>query len=88
MPYLLVRHKITDFPRWKAGYDGHIGARKAAGLNEVYVLRNNQNSNEVFILFEASDLKKAQEFASSADLKETMAKSGVIDKPDVYFLGK
>jgi hypothetical protein len=88
MPYVLVRHKVTDFSRWKLGYDGHIGARNAAGLKEVYVLRNNENSNEVFILFETSDLKKAQEFASSADLKETMVKAGVIDKPDVYLLGK
>ena len=88
MPYLLARHKVADFPGWKTGYDGHIGARKSAGLKEAYVLRNTENSNEVFILFEASDLKKAQEFARSADLKETKVKVGVIDKPDLYFLGK
>lgn len=88
MPYGLVRHKVADFPRRKAGYDGHIGARKAAGLKEVHVLRNNQNSNEAFVLSVTSDLKKAQELASSADIEEAMVKAGVIDRPDVYFLRK
>ena len=39
----------------------------------------------MFLLFEASDLKKAQEFGASADLKDTMAKAGVIEKPDITF---
>jgi len=38
------------------------------------------------LLFEADDIQKAKEFAVSADLRETMQKAGVIDKPDIYFL--
>ena len=32
------------------------------------------------------DTKKAKEFAASTDLKETMMKAGVVDKPTIYFL--
>jgi hypothetical protein len=31
-------------------------------------------------------LNRARGFAESADLRETMQKVGVIDKPDIYFL--
>ncbi len=86
MTYLLIRHKVADFAKWKTGYDAHLGARQRAGLREKHLLRNTQNPNEVVVLFEADDLKKAQEFASSSDLRETMKKVGVVDKPDIYFL--
>ena len=86
MTYVLIRHKVADFAKWKTGYDAHLGARQQAGLKEKHLLRNIQNPNEVVILFEADDLKKAQKFASSSDLRETMEKVGVLDKPDIYFL--
>ena len=38
------------------------------------------------ILFDTDDTKKARGFASSPDLKETMAKAGVVDSPAFYFL--
>jgi hypothetical protein len=38
------------------------------------------------VLFEWDDLKKAQQFAQSPDLRETMERAGVVDRPDVYFL--
>jgi hypothetical protein len=84
--YVLVRHKVRDFTEWKRGYDGHAGKRREAGLTERYVLRGAQDANEVVVLFEAQDLARAQAFAESADLRETMQKAGVVDRPDVYLL--
>jgi hypothetical protein len=37
-------------------------------------------------LLEIEDLQKAREFVASDDLRERMQESGVIDKPDTYFL--
>ena len=87
MNYLLVRHKVADFSKWKAAYDAHSPARQNAGLIEKYLLRNTDNQNEVILLFEAKDLPKAKEFAASADLREAMQGAGVVDKPDIYSLG-
>jgi hypothetical protein len=86
MPYGLIRHKVADFAKWKPLYDAHLPARQKAGLKELHVLRNADDPNEVILLFEADDLQKAREFAASADLRETMQKAGVLDKPDIYFL--
>ena len=84
--YLLVRHKVREFSEWKRGYDAHLPKRSEAGLTEKYLLRGAQDPNEVIMLFEARDLNHAKAFAESADLKETMQKVGVMDKPDIYFL--
>ena len=39
MPYLLVRHKVTDFSTWKAAYNSHLLARQKAGLKQEHLLR-------------------------------------------------
>jgi hypothetical protein len=84
--YMLVRHKVRDFSEWKRGYDAHLPKRTEAGLAEKYLLRGAHAPNEVILLFEAQDLIRAKAFAESADLRETMQKLGVIDRPDIYFL--
>lgn len=84
--YLLVRHKVSDFADWKRGYDAHLPKRDEAGLAEKYLLRGAHDPNEVILLFAAQDVNRAKAFAESADLRETMQKVGVVDKPDIYFL--
>ena len=42
--------------------------------------------NEVVALFAEEDVKKARELAGSRDLRETMQRLGVIDKPELFFL--
>ena len=86
MPHLLVRHKVSDFSKWKSAYDNHSPARKEAGLKEEHLLRNLDDPNEVTLLFEVKDLKRAKEFGASANLRQAMQDAGVVDKPDIYFL--
>ena len=61
-------------------------ARQEGGLKEEHLLRNMDDPNEVILLFEVKDLKKAKEFTASANLREAMQDAGVVDKPDIYFL--
>jgi len=84
--YMLVRHKVRDFREWKAGYDAHQPKREEAGLTERQLLQGAEDPNEVVILFEARDPDRARAFAESADLRETMRKVGVVDRPDIHFL--
>ena len=62
MTHLLVRHQVADFAKWKPVYDDHLAARQKAGLRETNLLRSINNPNEVVLLFEAEDLKRAQAF--------------------------
>jgi hypothetical protein len=86
MKYLLIQHKVKDFKKWKVAYDGHEPARKAAGLTERHLLRNTKSRNEVFILFEASDLTRAKAFCGSSDLRTVMKQAGVIGQPELTIL--
>lgn len=88
MPYLLVRHKVRDFSVWKPAYDAHLPAREAAGLRELHLLRNVEDAREVVLLFEAEDMGKARAFVSSQDLRQAMARAGVVDPPDIQFLDR
>jgi hypothetical protein len=84
--FVLVRHKVRDFSEWKPGYDAHLPKRIEAGLTEKQLFRGANDPNEVVVIFEARDHGRAKAFVESADLRETMQRLGVVDKPDVYFL--
>jgi heme-degrading monooxygenase HmoA len=86
MPYLLIRHKVRDYEKWKTMFDEHGSSRKTSGSRGGRLFRNADDPNEVVILFEWDDMKKARGFAQSEDLRQTMQRAGVSDKPDVYYL--
>jgi hypothetical protein len=86
MNYVMIRHKVKDFKKWKAAYDAHVPARNGAGLKERCLLRNTKSRNDVWILFEANNLARAKAFCASADLRAAMKKAGVTGKPDLAIL--
>jgi heme-degrading monooxygenase HmoA len=86
MPYLIVRHKVRDYAKWKSAFDEHGATRKANGSKGGRLYRSAADPNELVVLFEWEDLDKAQQFAQSEDLRETMERAGVAGQPDLYFL--
>lgn len=84
--FMLARINVKDFADWKAGYDTHRHARDAAGLTEKYLLQDVDDPNKITLLFEAEDLRRAEEFSNSDDLIREMEKSGVTGEPEMYFL--
>ena len=86
MPFILVRHKVADYTKWRPVYDEHGAARSAAGAKHARLFRSEENPNEIIILMEWDDLNKARQFTQSQDLKEAMMRAGVIEMPSIYFL--
>lgn len=86
MAYLIVQHKVQDYAKWKPMYDEHLPIRKAHGVVCEQLLRNTDDPNDLTILFEVSDLKKAREFTQSEDLRTIMKQAGVIGIPSFHFL--
>ena len=86
MPYLLVRHKVTEYVNWKSVFDAHCVTRQANGSRGGQLFRNASDSNELVVLLEWDNLEKARQFAQSEDLREVMQRAGVVDQPDIYFL--
>ena len=86
MAYLLVRHKVEDYERWKPGFDEHGATRTETGFKGGRLFRNADDPNETVILLEWDELDNARQFAQSEDLRETMQRLGVAEQPDIFFL--
>ena len=86
MPYVLIRHKVQDYAKWKPGFDEDGANRRGAGFKGGYVFRNADNPNELLVLLEVDDLSKARQFVQSDALRQAMQQAGVTDQPDIYFL--
>jgi len=86
MPSLVIRHKVADYAAWKPLFDAHAATRRAHGSLGGRVFRNAADPNEILALIEWDNLDRARLFGQSDDLREAMARSGVVDEPDLWFL--
>ncbi|MBC7886256.1 MAG: hypothetical protein H7Z13_00085 [Ferruginibacter sp.] len=83
---LLVKHKVSNFTKWKASYDAHDSMRLAGGMHNYVIGRSIDDSNMVIVAVKADDMAKAKAFSTDAKLKEAMQKGGVTGKPSFAFL--
>lgn len=86
MTYMLCHVKVADFSVWKSVFDSHSDAHREAGLTLTHLLRNRDKPNEVFILMEVEDIKKAKAFVTSPDVPDAKKRAGVVGEPKIYFL--
>ncbi|MGH3147753.1 MAG: antibiotic biosynthesis monooxygenase [Rubrobacter sp.] len=89
MPYLLERHEVDDFDRWREVFDGDVAGREAAGCLGARVFRNADNQEEVVILFEWDSLERARQRIESAALSQKFEEAGVsggVGRTEFYLL--
>lgn len=86
MPSLFIRHTVADYAAWALIFAEHDTTRRANGSLGGRIFRSDDDPHEVLILLEWDDLERARLFADSDDLREAMDRSGVIDRPDIWFL--
>jgi hypothetical protein len=79
MLVILCRNRVADFSKWKAVFDSHAAAHRAAGLQLRDLWRETGESNNVFFLFEVTSLERAQAFISDPAATEAGEMSGVLD---------
>ncbi|MEO5946595.1 MAG: antibiotic biosynthesis monooxygenase [Chitinophagaceae bacterium] len=80
-----VRHKVSDFKKWKTVFDEHEATRKQYGCQKSEVFTNSHDPNEVLVINEWDSKEHAAKFDASANLKEAMQHAGVISKPEFSF---
>lgn len=83
---MVVRHKVTDYAKWKPAYEAHDSARLANGLHSYVIARGVEDSNTVLIAMRMDDVAKAKAFAAMPELKDVMKKAGVVGPPMIDFL--
>lgn len=83
--YLTVVHECMDYARWKSVFDADGVNRRAAGLTDLLLVRQQDKPNVIALIMGISDLAKAQAMVASPQLREAMSKAGIIGKPEVHF---
>ncbi len=85
MTLMIIHHRVRDYATWRPVFDAHEPARTAAGLSNGRVFRSADNPNDLILLFDFADRRKAEEFAASDELKTAMQRAGVEGRPDMHF---
>jgi hypothetical protein len=83
---VMVMHKVADFGKWLAAFEGHDSVRLASGLHKYVIGRGLMDTNMVLIAMKADDIAKARAFSQSPDLKSTMKKAGVTGPPEMNYV--
>jgi heme-degrading monooxygenase HmoA len=86
MSYMFVRHSVQDYEAWKSVFDSVSDLRMRNGEKSYQILRQDNGSTDLFIIFEWDNLDNARKYAASPELKEAMQRAGVKGKPDISFL--
>jgi hypothetical protein len=85
MSFVIVKHKVADYARWKALFDADSANRQAGGSRGGQLFRSADDPNEVVMLFEW-DLEQARQFRQREALSARMQEAGALGPPDFYFL--
>jgi hypothetical protein len=86
-PYaVLLTHRVDDVDRWKAGFDDHEPARRAAGILGHHINRAEDDTHLITIFLTLSELDRAKSFTESPELGEVMHRVGVVSAPEIEWL--
>ena len=86
MTFMLARHKVEDFGKWKGVFDSLADLRKRKGETSAQLFRDTADPNSLTLLFGWDSLENAQGYAQSPELREAMGKAGVTGPPEITFL--
>jgi hypothetical protein len=82
--HMFVRHPVEDYARWRQGYDDFDEERKEWGVSGDAVYQNADDPDDVTVWHDFETRDAAQEFMSSARLREVMATAGVTGDPQIW----
>jgi hypothetical protein len=83
---LVVKHKVSNYAKWKTSYDAHDSARLVNGMHSYVIGRGLQDSNMILVAVKVDDMAKAKAFAKDPGLKKAMQKGGVTGTPTFAFV--
>ena len=88
MVTLFVRHRVQDYAKWRETYDHVVPMQEQHGVIGEAVYQTEGDPTDVTVTHEFSSLEQAKAFVDSADLREAMAKAGVLGVPTMWFANK
>jgi hypothetical protein len=81
----IVTFKVKDYDAWKKVFDGDQQDRMNAGMKTRAISVNIDDPAMVTLVIVTGDMKKAEDFMQTKELKHRMDSAGVVSKPDIFF---
>lgn len=86
MEYVLVRHKVEDYVKWRKVFDQYSPRRGESGFGHGKLFRSSEDRSEIYLLFEIRDSEKVRRFFEEDRFAEVMKAGGGLSQPIVSFL--
>ena len=74
---MLIRHRVADYPTWRAVYDSVEDLRQQHGGFGAEVLVYPADRQDVLVLHRFPTIEQAQSLAGSDQLRQAMTRAGV-----------
>jgi hypothetical protein len=81
---VFIRHKVKNYPKWRAAFDAFKKTRRAGGEKSFKIGNVAGQPNNLCLLFTWESVDKAKAFLRSKELKVAMEEAGVREKPEVH----
>ena len=88
MSFVMVRHKVANYAKWKRNVESLAKWRKASGEKCFYVCRSTRSPNDLLVWCEWDTAAQAKKFIKSAELRKRMKEAGVTGKPEITLWDK
>ena len=89
MPYLLERHKVRDYDKWRAVFDEDTDNRAASGSRGARIFRSADDPSALMVLFEWESLEMARRRIESKAVSQKFEEAGVaggVERTEFYLL--
>lgn len=80
---LVVRHSVSDYATWRAVYDELESLRAEHGCTDQRVLSAPGDGTDLLVTHDFGTVAQAEGFAGSPQLREGMARAGVVGAPRI-----
>ena len=88
MSYVMIRHKVANYAKWKHVVKANAKWRKESGEKCFYVCRDSKSPNDLMVWCEWDTSVRMKKFVQSAELRAAMAEAGVVGQPAVSFFDR
>lgn len=79
-PVVAVRaFTVKDYTAWRKVFEAQSDFRQQGGMIEAEILRCPKNANKVLVIQRYESVEKMEAFFGNPELREAMAKSGVVE---------
>ncbi|KAA9042103.1 hypothetical protein FW778_08820 [Ginsengibacter hankyongi] len=81
----IVNFKVKDYDFFKGVFDGDKQDRMNAGITDRAIGQYIGDPHMVSLVFAIADMKKAEDFMHTKQLKHRMDSAGIVGPPDIFF---